>query len=405
VTTATTIGDNTYGVQVDGAGSSVIVDEDISVTGLSVIGAQAGTGGTIIVNGSVTAAGNNSYGASASGAGSTIIVNGSVNANGSGAKGAQAGTDGIIIVNGSITASGSNVDDVYASGGLIEVGSTITVNGSGSFGAYADNGGEVSAFGDIRVAGPNSTGVKGRTGGTVYVWGNIFTDGLNSTGACGSDGTVHAYHYIIISGTGSFGAIADSGGEVFVDDAIVAPNNKPPVNGYIKIETNAKTISDFAPVTTRIGYLEYTDNVSYVRVNGMQDVLNNYITWNGSGPVAFEIKYDRYTDFSWLEDYGSVVPPAGNFTVTSGSTIITLSEAFLRTLDNGEHQFAAHFKSGAWAYLNLIVNNTGTPVTGTTSSGNNVPQTDDTNNTLGWTVVLALVFLGIFGLVFRRRST
>jgi len=50
---------------------------------------------------------------------------------------------------------------------------------------------------------------------------------------------------------------------------------------------------------------------------------------------------------------------------------------------------------------------TPTPTTpGTGSSANNVPQTNDINNTLGWTVVLAFVILGIFGLVaWRRRQS
>jgi len=34
---------------------------------------------------------------------------------------------------------------------------------------------------------------------------------------------------------------------------------------------------------------------------------------------------------------------------------------------------------------------------------NGVPQTSDVNNTLGWTVVLALVILGVFGLMAWRR--
>jgi len=64
--------------------------------------------------------------------------------------------------------------------------------------------------------------------------------------------------------------------------------------------------------------------------------------------------------------------PKTNYTVTAGSTIITLNEEYLKTLADGTYNFRAEFSNNDYAILRLVVSNnfgrvpqTGVSITGT----------------------------------------
>jgi hypothetical protein len=83
---------------------------------------------------------------------------------------------------------------------------------------------------------------------------------------------------------------------------------------------------------------------------------------------------------------GVVVNPI-HYTVTQGSTVVTLKESYLKTLANGTHTFRKEFTEG-YADLTLRVNvrdNDNIPV----------PQTGDSNNMMGWILMLMVSVLGV----------
>jgi LPXTG-motif cell wall-anchored protein len=70
----------------------------------------------------------------------------------------------------------------------------------------------------------------------------------------------------------------------------------------------------------------------------------NFGTWTGSGPVVAKID-ELLENFNELRLNGKVVDPS-NYTLTPGSTIITLHEDYLKTLAEGEYTFEAVFVTG-----------------------------------------------------------
>jgi len=99
-------------------------------------------------------------------------------------------------------------------------------------------------------------------------------------------------------------------------------------------------------------------------------VLSHFETWTGSGTATARIDANR-AGFTELTLNGNTVG-AANYTVTAGSTIITLHENYLKTLANGTYTFRAGFTDG-FAEINLTVNVTVNASTTTPKS----PKTGD----------------------------
>jgi hypothetical protein len=83
-------------------------------------------------------------------------------------------------------------------------------------------------------------------------------------------------------------------------------------------------------------------------------VLEAFGTWTGSGSIRVRIDAD-HEDFEKLV-LGANTIANTHYTVTKGSTVITLNEAYLKSLSNGTHNFVAEFKDGFTANIPLIVN-------------------------------------------------
>jgi hypothetical protein len=82
-------------------------------------------------------------------------------------------------------------------------------------------------------------------------------------------------------------------------------------------------------------------------------VIKHYGTWTGTGS-AQGIVDGPFGEFVRLTLNGNVVNPT-NYTKVDGSTVITLTEAYLKTLANGAYTYRAEFTYG-YADLNLVVN-------------------------------------------------
>jgi hypothetical protein len=83
-------------------------------------------------------------------------------------------------------------------------------------------------------------------------------------------------------------------------------------------------------------------------------VLDSFKEWKGSGNAVARIDA-KHTDFQSLTLDGKKVDSA-NYTITEGSTVVTINEAYLKTLSNGNHNFVAEFAGGYTAALALSVN-------------------------------------------------
>ena len=335
----------------------------------------------------------------------TVIGTGALNVNNIFASGGA----GIYVSNGSLNAEGVNVtgtgepgvivNGIYGTATAIVAGATGT--GTSGYGAYAYDGGQITVNGDAEgvSAGASASG----PGSTIEVKGNV-------TG----------------TGTGSYGAEASGGGQITIDGTITADN-------YISLEGNDYTITGFTLLSQKAGYIEYTYSTNFVWVKGYNSAaIQDFGTFTGSGTATGKSDLND-EDFEVLALKGTQVDEFANFDITTGSTIITLREAYLKTFPNGTYTFRAFFNTTVdnfigIAYTDLILtvnypgapepdpNNPGGPVgpggdvdtpgPGGPGGGgaNGVPQTSDVNNTLGWTVVLALVILGGFGLLAWRRK-
>lgn len=143
-------------------------------------------------------------------------------------------------------------------------------------------------------------------------------------------------------------------------------------------------------------------------------VLSDFTPFTGSGNVTARIDAD-VAKFVQLLHNGQVVD-SQNYTVQSGSTIITFKESYLKTLDNGTHNFVAQFADGT-ADLTLNVNVQPEPVAdqpndlgnSDTNENENIeqsPQTGDNRNNTLWMLIgtASIAVIGIFTFEAKRRG-
>jgi len=109
-------------------------------------------------------------------------------------------------------------------------------------------------------------------------------------------------------------------------------------------------------------------------------VLSHFGTWAGTGTSSARVSAD-HSRFIRLTRGGTEIAST-HYTITSGSTVITLNESYIMTLADGTYVFRAEFSDGH-ADLNLIV-----------SRGfGNVPQTGVADITLQVVAMWVSVFL------------
>jgi len=127
------------------------------------------------------------------------------------------------------------------------------------------------------------------------------------------------------------------------------------------------------------------------------DVLNDFMKFDGTGDRFAKVDVSS-SRFLRLEHKGAGVDPT-NYKVTEGSTIITFTEAYLKTLANGTYYYVAVFTDG-YADLTLVVDvqSTTDPDTGSTTD---IPKTGDGG--LLWLLLAGC--LAVVGTVLIRVGT
>lgn len=114
-------------------------------------------------------------------------------------------------------------------------------------------------------------------------------------------------------------------------------------------------------------------------------VLSAFITFTGSGNRMAKIDADSGKFVRLL--YNNAEVSTANYTVTRGSTVITLNESYLKTFANGTYAFRAEFTDG-YADLTLKVNS---------AQDTDVPQMGDTSDMELWFALLCMGTAGIVG--------
>jgi hypothetical protein len=110
----------------------------------------------------------------------------------------------------------------------------------------------------------------------------------------------------------------------------------------------------------------------------VKPVEKDFGTYTGSGDVTAKVDAD-YTAFVRLLRAGAEVD-AANYTITQGSTIITLKEGYLKTLESGTHVFVAEFSDGVSGSINLVI---APPGGGGSPGGDNPPGDSSTGQGTG----------------------
>jgi len=167
------------------------------------------------------------------------------------------------------------------------------------------------------------------------------------------------------------------------------------IGGGITLSDTATMIATFTmpdnAVTVNAVFEEIPDNI-------VDSSPESFGTWTDSGTRTARVDADR-EGFIQLSLGGNAVG-SSNYTVTEGSTIITLHESYIRTLANGTYTFRAEFTDG-FTYLNLTVD---VPDEGQTRPPHGVPQTGVDRNLIIPIIALTLGVLFITGAeIYRRR--
>ena len=175
------------------------------------------------------------------------------------------------LIVGEYTATDGSEVDVQGSGelnatdGVSADDSKITVtNVTGAKGIKA-KGSRPSAASKFRASAGFSSQVKVLKDATV--------SGAGSTGAYADNGEIFILGNLTTTGIGSVGANAQNGGQITIEKTLTVPEGAT----YIIVGTTIKTEMDFEAVTTKAGYLTYTDgkNTVWVKqgsITGIEEV-------------------------------------------------------------------------------------------------------------------------------------
>jgi hypothetical protein len=168
-------------------------------------------------------------------------------------------------------------------------------------------------------------------------------------------------------------------------------------------------------------------NTALLAIRYDYPVLDVFVAWQGTGEAKTRINADEQK-FRYLALDGHLVPE-GAYTISSGSTIVTLHEAYLKTLAPGSYDFYAEFTDGSAGPLTLTVKASGgggggggggtsgggeTPGGGTSGgsnagggsgSGGSGTSTPATGESATAPIILALVFLTVASVLLVIRKT
>jgi hypothetical protein len=366
--------------------------------------------------------GSSHSGGALSDSGHTITINGGNIIASSSCEGAGIGSGGnryggtIIINGGSVTANGGDAGDSMFAGagiggggcehlttvssGIITIGSAATVIASGGIGPGGCPVADIGR-GGCNYTWPSSPGIESNTlkpvaqsvfAGTTAT----FSSSVTATGMLLPTDPAYApvptYQWQVSTDNGLTFADVTSG--TGTQSTSYTPTAAiPAMDGNL-----------YRCVATATGNGLETDVITYysspAKLTVLQQtypVIEHFGTWSGTGDSRLGIIDGPYGNFLQLKLNGVIVSPA-NYSVVSGSTIITLHEAYLKTLANGSYTFTAEFSNGH-ADLNLFVDVASNP-----NNPSKIPATGDRTGLLAIGSTLAFLLSAMLLATYARRQ-
>ncbi len=210
----TTSGKKAFGVNVDGAGSSIdIRGGTITTTGAQGYGLVAGNGGKLMA--SDVTLNTSSVGVYADKS-KILARNLSVQANAYGVYGLGKGTE-LVIADSNVNVNGNSAYVLLAENGakVTSTNSHYTTSGSNVDGGWANRDSELNIFGgSITNTGKGSRGILAKSGGTVNVDGVTVistAQGINSYSANTLANVANSH--VTVTDNGAYGLLAENGGK------------------------------------------------------------------------------------------------------------------------------------------------------------------------------------------------
>ena len=198
-----------------------------------------------------------------------------VKSSGSSRHGVYAHDGGKAEVTNASTSTINNTREVFASG----AGTTVTVYGNATGGFY---GLEVEAGASVTVRGYVSGG------GGMLVRGSGTTVNVGKYVNCGGIGVIaNDNAHVYIGGnvySGMVGVSAKGGSQITID-GFLQPDDPP--RTYIEFDSINKEYPDYEPTSSKPGYFEYNDTVSYVWVKRLYPPLDIDIAYIYEGTTAY----------------------------------------------------------------------------------------------------------------------
>ncbi len=186
-----------------------------------------------------------------------------------------------------------------------------------------------------------------------------------------------------------------------------------------KMEEGKKYIWRFTPADPNYGIL--TGEVELYAPYRIIDGADSSWTQDTSGSIAIRGN-GEFAKFRSVKVDGNLVDPS-NYTVTEGSTIITLKADYLKTLSEGSHTFELVWTDGSASTNFTVTANTSddknddddSDDSGNTGSNHNAADSGNTNQTLItapktgdlsglWITLFAISLAGLAGMLVRRKN-
>lgn len=163
----------------------------------------------------------------------------------------------------------------------------------------------------------------------------------------------------------------------------------------------------------------------HIHRNGETSVINLHFDPEGSLPIYEVIEGANSTfnpnkdesltfridaDFRLYGDYGSVVVDEellfdGEYSISSGSTVVTLSKEYLSELDEGEHSLIVYFSDGGKATTKFKISNSSNETTPTNvNKTTNNPKTGD-NIFIYFIVGIVSIFGFVITFLVRKKMS
>jgi len=242
---------------------------------------------------------------------------------------------GTIVVNGNVTATGGyNVLAVFASYNcLITVNGDVTSSGAGI--SAEGEGASIAVNGNIKAYG-NGANASGT--GKIVITGNVTSSMMDGVDATDDGTTVNVNGDVIAEGPNSIGARAFEGAKITIEGKIDA-------QGYLIVGNENKTQADFTTPTTQAGYFTYTDGVSSIWVkngsSGIPEIASRTVAYFYAGnlivnsPVAETIQIYSITGIKIYEgnkDAGEKQISTGN--LSRGVYIVKGNSGWVKKIEN-----------------------------------------------------------------------